>query len=56
MGGTIILGLLCLIIWKIVIDFYDKREYEKFEREKHLAQWGKVSFIRLMTLIKQSFN
>ncbi|KAK6623216.1 hypothetical protein RUM43_009068 [Polyplax serrata] len=40
-GCTILIGLLSLIAWKVLTDLHDKREYEKFERERHLAHWGR---------------
>lgn len=42
-GGTVLAGVLALIAWRVTTDFYDKMEYEKFERERHLAHWGRVS-------------
>ena len=46
-GSTVLVGILIILIWKIVTTYYDKREFEKFERERKLAKWGKVSNSRL---------
>ncbi|XP_043931048.1 integrin beta-2-like isoform X2 [Protopterus annectens] len=42
-GGTIagvaLIGLLLLILWKVVTEIYDRREYHRFEKEKQKAKW-----------------
>lgn len=43
-GSTILAGLLLLILWKLVTMVHDKREFEKFERERADTTWGRVSF------------
>ncbi|XP_014600603.1 PREDICTED: integrin beta-PS-like [Polistes canadensis] len=39
--SVILAGLLIILIWKIATMVHDKREYEKFERERVLATWGR---------------
>ncbi|XP_047349920.1 integrin beta pat-3-like isoform X3 [Vespa velutina] len=39
--GTIFLGLLIILIWKIYTMIHDKREYEKFQKECLLARWDR---------------
>ncbi|KAG5882993.1 hypothetical protein JTB14_004332 [Gonioctena quinquepunctata] len=39
--GTILLaGLIMLLIWKICTTIHDRREYEKFEKERQAAKFG----------------
>ncbi|XP_053605364.1 integrin beta pat-3-like isoform X2 [Plodia interpunctella] len=33
LGTVLLIGLLTVIIWKILVDYYDAKEYEKFARE-----------------------
>lgn len=40
LGAVVLVGLLLLIIWKIITYFKDKREYEKFVKNKSLAVWS----------------
>ncbi|KAK2576870.1 hypothetical protein KPH14_005497 [Odynerus spinipes] len=39
--STIFLGLLVLLTWKVLTTIHDKKEYEKFERERALARWDR---------------
>ncbi|XP_043487353.1 integrin beta-PS-like [Polistes fuscatus] len=39
--SVILAGLLIIIIWKIATMIHDKREFEKFERERALAKWSR---------------
>ncbi|XP_015190709.1 PREDICTED: integrin beta-PS-like [Polistes dominula] len=39
--SVILAGLLIILIWKMVTMVHDKREYEKFERERVLARWNR---------------
>lgn len=41
--STVIIGFLILLIWKILTMIHDKREYAKFEKERALAKWDRVS-------------
>lgn len=41
--STVIVGFLILLIWKILTMIHDKREYAKFEKERALAKWDRVS-------------
>ncbi|XP_012274157.1 integrin beta-PS isoform X2 [Orussus abietinus] len=39
--GTVILGFLILLVWKILTTIHDRREYAKFERQRALAKWDR---------------
>nr|XP_020664873.1 integrin beta-2 isoform X2 [Pogona vitticeps] len=43
-GGTIagvaLIGLLLLLIWRLVTELIDRREYHRFEKEKSKAKWN----------------
>lgn len=41
--STVILGFLILLIWKILLMAHDRREYAKFERDRAMAKWDRVS-------------
>ncbi|XP_075036354.1 integrin beta-2 [Mixophyes fleayi] len=38
-AGVIILGVICLFIWKLVTEFKDRKEYQRFETERQQAKW-----------------
>jgi hypothetical protein len=38
-GGVIAIGIIALLIWKVVVTFHDKREYEAFVEEQTKARW-----------------
>lgn len=38
---TIFLGMLGILIWKAVTTVHDRREYQKFEKERALAKWDR---------------
>jgi hypothetical protein len=44
-GGIVLIGLLLLLIWKIVTSIHDRREYAKFEKERAMSDWNRVSII-----------
>lgn len=44
-GGIVLFGLLLLLIWKIVTSMHDRREYAKFEKERAMSKWDRVSII-----------
>ena len=51
MAGSVVLvivlvGLLILLIWRIAVFIYDRREYARFERERRTARWETVSAAR----------
>jgi len=55
-GGIVLIGLLLLLIWKIVTSIHDRREYAKFEKERAMSDWNKVSIIyvyKLQCALKQ---
>ncbi|XP_044888742.1 integrin beta-2 isoform X2 [Mauremys mutica] len=43
-GGTIagvaLIGLLLLVMWRLVMEVFDRREYSRFEKEKLKAKWN----------------
>ncbi|NWX16072.1 ITB2 protein, partial [Aegotheles bennettii] len=43
-GGTIagvaLIGLLLLLIWRLLTELFDRREYRRFEKEKAKAKWN----------------
>ncbi|MED6279836.1 Integrin beta-3 [Characodon lateralis] len=38
-GATLLLGLVGLLIWKLLVTIYDRREFAKFEEERAKAKW-----------------
>jgi protocadherin alpha len=54
-GGIVLFGLLLLLIWKIVTSIHDRREYAKFEKERAMSKWDRVSSIyKLRNALNQS--
>lgn len=49
-GGIVLIGLLLLLIWKIVTSIHDRNEYAKFEKERALSDWNRVSIIYVYKL------
>uniref|UniRef100_A0A8C6XEP7 Integrin beta n=1 Tax=Naja naja TaxID=35670 RepID=A0A8C6XEP7_NAJNA len=45
-GGTIagvaLIGLLLLLAWRLVAELIDRREYQRFEKEKSKAKWNEA--------------
>lgn len=45
-GGTIagvfLIGVLVLVIWRLLVELLDRREYRRFEKEKTKAKWNDV--------------
>ncbi|EMP26993.1 Integrin beta-2, partial [Chelonia mydas] len=43
-GGTIagvaLIGLLLLVMWRLLMEVFDRREYSRFEKEKMKAKWN----------------
>jgi hypothetical protein len=55
-GGIVLIGLLLLLIWKTVTSIHDRREYAKFEKERAMSDWNRVSIIcvyKLQYALKQ---
>lgn len=42
MAGVVLIGLLLLVIWKVLTQISDLREYRRFEKEKLKSQWNNV--------------
>nr|DBA19988.1 TPA: hypothetical protein GDO54_015730 [Pyxicephalus adspersus] len=38
-GGVLLIGVICLLIWKCITEVKDRREYQRFEKEKQKTQW-----------------
>ncbi|XP_067404901.1 integrin beta-2 [Emydura macquarii macquarii] len=41
-AGVVIIGLLLLLLWRLVTELYDRREYSRFEKEKSKARWNEA--------------
>lgn len=41
-GGIVGLGVLLLVIWKILMTLYDRREYKMFLKESESARFNEV--------------
>ncbi|XP_041056386.1 integrin beta-2 isoform X3 [Carcharodon carcharias] len=39
-AGVLLIGLLILMVWKLLTELYDRREYKKFEKEKARSKWN----------------
>lgn len=40
-GSIVVIGLLTLIVWRVLTEIYDRREYAKFENEKARSNWAR---------------
>ncbi|KAK7872459.1 hypothetical protein R5R35_014253 [Gryllus longicercus] len=38
-GGTVLIGLLSILIWKLLTTVHDRREFAKFEKERLQSKW-----------------
>ncbi|TRY90993.1 hypothetical protein DNTS_023021 [Danionella cerebrum] len=38
-AGIVLIGLALLLIWKLLMVIHDRREFDKFEKEKNNAKW-----------------
>ena len=41
-AGTILVGLALLLIWKLLTEIWDRKEYARFQKELSKANWGQV--------------
>ncbi|NWI60925.1 ITB2 protein, partial [Calyptomena viridis] len=39
-AGVVLIGLLVLLIWRLLTELLDRREYRRFEKEKSKAKWN----------------
>ncbi|NWI14815.1 ITB2 protein, partial [Crypturellus soui] len=39
-AGVALIGLVLLLIWKLLTELFDRREYRRFEKEKSKAKWN----------------
>nr|XP_057905260.1 integrin beta-3-like isoform X2 [Doryrhamphus excisus]XP_057905262.1 integrin beta-3-like isoform X2 [Doryrhamphus excisus] len=39
-GAILLLGLVGLLIWKLLVTIHDRREYDRFEKERAKARWN----------------
>ncbi|KAG8227222.1 hypothetical protein J437_LFUL003428 [Ladona fulva] len=44
-GSIVLAGLVLLLIWKLLTDLHDRREFAKFEKDRQMAKWDKVKLI-----------
>ncbi|CAE1301376.1 ITGB1 [Acanthosepion pharaonis] len=42
-GGIFFIGILILVIWKLVVRYYDKREMARFNEDREKAKWTQQS-------------
>lgn len=40
-----LIGLVLLLIWRLLTELFDRREYRRFEKEKSKAKWNEVGKI-----------
>ncbi|XP_068101317.1 integrin beta-2 isoform X2 [Hyperolius riggenbachi] len=38
-GGVLLIGLILLLIWKFITEVKDRKEYQRFEKERQQATW-----------------
>ncbi|MBN3294303.1 ITB7 protein, partial [Polypterus senegalus] len=43
LSGIVLIGLVIIIIYRIFIEMYDRREYRQFEKERQKAIWNEVN-------------
>lgn len=41
-AGVALIGLLLLLLWRLLTELFDRREYRRFEKEKSKAKWNDV--------------
>lgn len=41
-AGVALIGLVLLLIWRLLTELFDRREYRRFEKEKSKAKWNDV--------------
>lgn len=41
-AGVFLIGVLILVIWRLLMELLDRREYRRFEKEKTKAKWNDV--------------
>lgn len=41
-AGVFLIGVLVLVIWRLLMELLDRREYRRFEKEKTKAKWNDV--------------
>lgn len=41
--GLVFFGLFLIIVYRIVLEIYDRREFKRFEKERKHAKWNEVS-------------
>ncbi|NXC17750.1 ITB2 protein, partial [Corythaeola cristata] len=39
-AGVVLIGLVLLLIWRLLTELFDRREYRRFEKEKSKAKWN----------------
>ncbi|NWS76085.1 ITB2 protein, partial [Crotophaga sulcirostris] len=41
-AGVVLIGLVLLLIWRLLTELFDRREYRRFEKEKSKAKWNEA--------------
>jgi succinate dehydrogenase hydrophobic anchor subunit len=47
MGSLVAVGLALLLLWRLLLFMYDRKEYAKFINESQNAKWTAVSLLKL---------
>lgn len=50
-GGIFFIGILILVIWKLVVRYYDKREMARFNEDREKAKWTQVSLNKILSIL-----
>jgi hypothetical protein len=60
MGSLVAVGLVLLLLWRLFLFFYDRKEYAKFINESKNAKWTAVSllicFCFFLKFLKRKMN
>ena len=49
-GAIVAIGLALILMWKVFTTIHDRREFARFEKERMLAKWDTVSFLKIRPL------
>lgn len=41
--GLVFAGLLLIVVYRVTVEIYDRREFRRFEKECKEAEWNQVS-------------
>lgn len=45
-AAVVLMGLALLLLWKLLTTIHDRREFAKFEKERMMAKWDTVSYVK----------